>query len=58
MRSDARRCATVVTEISAKGLGMTCVVDDDGRLAGVITDGDLRRHMALPDLLDAAGRPR
>ena len=41
----------VVTEISAKGLGMACVMGDDGRLAGVITDGDLRRHMALADLL-------
>ena len=35
----------VVEEISSKGLGMTCVVDQD-RLAGVITDGDLRRHMS------------
>jgi arabinose-5-phosphate isomerase len=43
--------ADVVAEISAKRLGMTCVVDEGGRLAGIITDGDLRRHMALPDLL-------
>ncbi len=35
----------VMREMSAKKLGMTCVVDGDGRLAGVITDGDLRRHM-------------
>jgi arabinose-5-phosphate isomerase len=41
----------VVAEISAKGLGMTCVLAGDGRLAGVITDGDLRRHMAMADLL-------
>lgn len=41
----------VVREISAKGLGMACVVADDGRLAGIITDGDLRRHMAVPDML-------
>ncbi|HNV04272.1 MAG TPA: KpsF/GutQ family sugar-phosphate isomerase [Vicinamibacterales bacterium] len=41
-----------VAEMSAKGLGMTCVVGGDGRLAGVITDGDLRRHMDLPGLLD------
>jgi len=34
----------VVDEMSRKGLGMTCVVED-GRLVGVITDGDLRRHM-------------
>jgi arabinose-5-phosphate isomerase len=40
-----------VKEISAKGLGMACVIAEDGRLAGVITDGDLRRHMAMPDLL-------
>ena len=41
----------VVHEISAKKLGMTCVVDA-GRLVGVITDGDLRRHMsASVDLL-------
>lgn len=30
-------------EISAKGLGVTGVVDDDGVLVGVITDGDVRR---------------
>lgn len=30
-------------EISAKGLGMTAVVDGDERLLGVFTDGDLRR---------------
>jgi len=35
----------VIYEMSSKGLGMTCVVDDDRRLAGIITDGDLRRHM-------------
>lgn len=33
----------VVLEISTKRLGMTTVVDDEGRLIGVITDGDLRR---------------
>ena len=36
----------VIYEMSRKGLGMTCVVDLDGRLSGIITDGDLRRHMA------------
>ncbi len=34
-----------IREMSAKGLGMTCVVDGEGRLAGVLTDGDLRRLM-------------
>jgi arabinose-5-phosphate isomerase len=31
---------------------MTSVVSDDGRLAGIITDGDLRRHLGAPDLLE------
>ena len=42
----------VIYEISSKGLGMTCVVDVEGRVEGIITDGDLRRHMATtPDVL-------
>ena len=38
--------ADVVYEMSRKGLGMTCVVDDDRVLLGIITDGDIRRKMA------------
>jgi len=42
----------VVYEMSSKGLGMTCVLGPGGVLAGIITDGDLRRHMgAMPDIL-------
>jgi arabinose-5-phosphate isomerase len=33
----------VIYEISKKGLGHAAVVDAEGRLAGVISDGDLRR---------------
>ncbi|NRB03098.1 MAG: KpsF/GutQ family sugar-phosphate isomerase [Rhodobacteraceae bacterium] len=32
-------------EISQKGFGVAGVVDGDGALIGIITDGDLRRHM-------------
>ena len=35
----------VIYEMSKKGLGMTTVVDGEGRLAGILTDGDLRRLM-------------
>jgi arabinose-5-phosphate isomerase len=35
----------VFHEMSAKKLGMTTVTDADGRLAGILTDGDLRRLM-------------
>ena len=41
-----------IVEMSAKGFGCVGVVDRDGRLAGIITDGDLRRHMRA-DLLEA-----
>ena len=36
----------VLLEISQKGFGVAAVTDAEGRLAGVITDGDLRRNMA------------
>jgi arabinose-5-phosphate isomerase len=43
----------VIYEMSRKGLGMTCVVGEDGKLLGIITDGDLRRHMdQAPNLLE------
>jgi arabinose-5-phosphate isomerase len=35
----------VIHEMNSKRLGMTCVVDDHDGLAGIITDGDLRRHL-------------
>ena len=42
-----------IQEMSAKRLGMTTVVDDAGRLVGLLTDGDLRRQqLALGSLLD------
>ncbi|HXZ26950.1 MAG TPA: KpsF/GutQ family sugar-phosphate isomerase [Terriglobales bacterium] len=33
----------VIYEMSKKGLGVTAVVEDGGRLLGIISDGDLRR---------------
>ena len=43
----------VIHEMSSKRLGMTCVVDESGRLAGVFTDGDLRRQMTrTPNVLE------
>jgi arabinose-5-phosphate isomerase len=47
------RMPDVIHEMSDKRLGMTCVVDAEGRLLGIVTDGDLRRHMTPgSDLLD------
>ena len=44
--------SAAIVEMSAKGFGCVAVIDASGKLAGVITDGDLRRHMR-DDLLRA-----
>lgn len=41
-----------IVEISGKGFGCVAIVDQ-GRIAGIVTDGDLRRHMR-PDLMTLA----
>jgi arabinose-5-phosphate isomerase len=41
----------VLITVTAKTFGVAGVVDAEGRLVGIITDGDLRRHMS-PDLLN------
>ncbi len=45
------RMADALMVMTAKSLGCVVIVDDDGRLKGIITDGDLRRHMSAK-LLD------
>jgi arabinose-5-phosphate isomerase len=44
--------AGAVVEMSTKGFGCVGITDGNGKLAGIITDGDLRRHMR-PNLLEA-----
>jgi arabinose-5-phosphate isomerase len=46
------RMSDAILEMSAKGFGCIGITDPRGLLVGVITDGDLRRHMRN-DLLDA-----
>ena len=46
---------TALLEMTAKGLGMTAVVDLQGKVVGVFTDGDLRR--ALEHALDLHRSP-
>jgi arabinose-5-phosphate isomerase len=46
------RMADALVEMSAKGFGCVGITDAPGALIGIITDGDLRRHMRA-DLLDA-----
>ncbi len=45
----------VLLEMTAKHFGCVGVVDDTGALQGIITDGDLRRHMESDLLSHTAG---
>lgn len=47
--------AQALLEVSDKGLGMTTVVDESGKLTGIFTDGDLRR--ALDQRVDINSTP-
>ncbi len=47
---EASLMGDAVVEMSAKGFGCVGVIDAAGKLTGVVTDGDLRRHMSA-DLL-------
>jgi arabinose-5-phosphate isomerase len=57
MHSDAplaplgSKMSEALVEMSRKGFGCIGITDKNGRLVGIITDGDLRRHMRsdLPD---------
>jgi arabinose-5-phosphate isomerase len=46
------RMSEALLEMTRKGLGCVGIVDGNGLLVGIITDGDLRRHMSN-NLLDA-----
>jgi arabinose-5-phosphate isomerase len=46
------KMSDALVEMSSKGFGCVCIVDHSGEIAGIITDGDLRRHMR-PDLMTA-----
>ncbi|MDD4644938.1 MAG: CBS domain-containing protein, partial [Bacteroidales bacterium] len=39
----------VIIEISSKRLGATAVLDESGKITGIVTDGDLRRMMEKYD---------
>ncbi len=47
------KMSEAILQMSAKGFGCVGIVDAQGKLAGIITDGDLRRHMRN-DLLDSS----
>jgi arabinose-5-phosphate isomerase len=46
------RMSDAIVEMTAKGFGCIGIIEASGQLIGIITDGDLRRHMRA-NLLDA-----
>jgi arabinose-5-phosphate isomerase len=47
------RMSDAIVEMSGKGFGCVGITDSGGRLIGIVTDGDLRRHMR-PNLLESS----
>ena len=37
----------IIIEMSQKGFGCVGIIDNDKKLVGIISDGDLRRHMSV-----------
>jgi arabinose-5-phosphate isomerase len=46
------RMSDALVEMTSKGFGCVGIVDGGGQIVGIVTDGDLRRHMR-PDLIGA-----
>jgi arabinose-5-phosphate isomerase len=46
------KMSDALVEMTSKGFGCVGIVDNKGLIAGIVTDGDLRRHMG-PDLMTA-----
>ena len=42
---EGRSLRSAIVEMSSKGLSMVTITDEDGKLKGIITDGDLRRML-------------
>jgi arabinose-5-phosphate isomerase len=53
MKPLGTRMSDALVEMSSKGFGCVCIVNKSGEIAGIITDGDLRRHMMRHDLMTA-----
>jgi DeoR family transcriptional regulator, catabolite repression regulator len=43
--SEKKLLKEALEEMSSYGLGITCIVDGDRKLLGVLTDGDIRRKL-------------
>jgi arabinose-5-phosphate isomerase len=54
LKPQGTRMSDALVEMTSKGFGCVGIVDARGAIVGIITDGDLRRHMDMgPDLMTA-----
>lgn len=42
-------CSEAINCLTSSSLGIVCIVDEDHNLCGILTDGDIRRLVSLPD---------
>jgi arabinose-5-phosphate isomerase len=47
------KMSDALVEMSSKGFGCVGIIDGRGHIVGIVTDGDLRRHIMRPDLMTA-----
>jgi arabinose-5-phosphate isomerase len=52
LKPQGTRMSDALVEMTSKGFGCVGIIDPGGALVGIVTDGDLRRHMR-PDLMTA-----
>src|ERR1700761_5385607 len=53
LRPLGTKMSDALVEMSSKGFGCVGIVDGRGHVVGIVTDGDLRRHITRPDLMTA-----
>src|SRR6516225_8658797 len=54
LKPQGTRMSDALVEMTSKGFGCVGIIDAQGAIVGIITDGDLRRHMDMgPDLMTA-----
>src|SRR5277367_5053236 len=53
LRPLGTKMSDALVEMSSKGFGCVGIVDGRGHVVGIVTDGDLRRHIMRPDLMTA-----
>ncbi|MFB9265436.1 SIS domain-containing protein [Bradyrhizobium erythrophlei] len=54
LKPQGTKMSDALVEMTSKGFGCVGIVDARGHIIGIVTDGDLRRHMLRSDLMTAS----